>query len=374
MSDIIINGYVDLPFEPVKEVFDNNFKQFDELGSAFSVKHNGQTVVDLKAGPIAIESEVNWSDQTLVNVWSSTKGIVAICYCILVSRGLISYKDKVCKYWPEFGVNNKSDITIADLLSHKAGLAALHEGASIQDLLSIKAIDELANATPLWAPSKTSGYHILTYGTLVTELFRRIEGRSLKKFIEQEFYEDRCWDIHIGLPSEREIDAAEISVSHTLDLSIRNNASELQHRVFTSPTLNPLDANLQEWKSADLPSANGFSNAKAIADIYAALINSSDTLVSKEALSQAIEAQFEGHDIIMASFSRWACGFVLNADGVFGPNPNSFGHSGLGGSLGFADPDNQIAISYTPNRMGYKPRSDPRAIALIDMAYSCLAI
>ena len=134
-----------------------------------------------------------------------------------------------------------------------------------------------------------------------------------------------------------------------------------------------MDANLQEWKSADLPSANGFSNAKAIADIYAALINSSDTLVSKEALSQAIEAQFEGDDIIMASFSRWACGFVLNTDGVFGPNPNSFGHSGLGGSLGFADPDNQIAISYTPNRMGYKPRSDPRAIALIDMAYSCLA-
>ena len=306
-------------------------------------------------------------------MWSSTKGIVAICFCILVSRGLISYKDKVCKYWPEFGVNNKSDITIADLLSHKAGLAALHEGATIHDLLSIKAVDELANATPLWSPSKTSGYHILTYGTLVTELFRRIEGRSLKKFIEQEFYKNRGWDIHIGLPSERAIDAAEISVSHTLDLSIRNNASELQHRVFTSPTLNPLDANLQEWKSADLPSANGFSNAKAIADIYAALINSSDTLVSKEALSQAIEAQFEGNDIIMASFSRWACGFVLNTDGVFGPNPNSFGHSGLGGSLGFADPDNQIAISYTPNRMGYKPRSDPRAIALIDMAYSCLA-
>ena len=87
MSNIIINGYVDLSFEPVKEVFDNNFKQFDELGSAFSVKHNGQTVVDLKAGPIAIESEVNWSDQTLVNVWSSTKGIVAICYCILVVVG-----------------------------------------------------------------------------------------------------------------------------------------------------------------------------------------------------------------------------------------------------------------------------------------------
>jgi len=174
------------------------------------------------------------------------------------------------------------------------------------------------------------------------------------------------------LPSDRVNDVAEISVSETLDLSVRDNASKLQQRVFTSPVLNPLDANLQEWKDADLPSANGFSNAKAIAEIYAAFIDPSEKLVRKESLNQAIQPQFEGIDLIMASFSRWACGFVLNNDGVFGPNPNSFGHSGLGGSLAFADPDNRIVISYTPNRMGYKPRSDPRALALIDIVYSCL--
>ena len=372
MSEKTIHDINDSSLKQIKKVFDDNFNKFDELGSSFCVNYNGQTIVDLKAGYIDVGSEVKWSDKTLVNVWSTTKGIVAICFCILVSRGLISYHDKVSKYWPEFSVNNKSKITIADLLSHKAGLAALHDGASIQDLLSANAIDELANAIPLWTPSETSGYHVLTFGTLVTELFRRIDGRSLKEFIKQEFYLDRNWDMHIGLPSDRAVDAAEISVSETLDLSIRDNTSELQQRVFTSPVLNPLDANLQEWKDADLPSANGFSNAKAIAEIYAAFIDPSEKLVRKEALNQAIQPQFEGIDLIMASFSRWACGFVLNNDGVFGPNPNSFGHSGLGGSLAFADPDNRIVISYTPNRMGYKPRSDPRALALIDIVYSCL--
>ncbi|MDA9322407.1 beta-lactamase family protein, partial [Gammaproteobacteria bacterium] len=279
MSKKTIHHINDSSLKQIKKVFDDNFNKFDELGSAFCVNYNGQTIVDLKAGFINIDSEIKWSDKTLVNVWSTTKGIVAICFCILVSRGQITYNDKVSKYWPEFGVNNKSEITIADLLSHKAGLAALHDGASIQDLLSVKSTDELTNAMPLWTPSQTSGYHVLTFGTLVTELFRRIDGRSLKDFIKQEFYLDRNWDIHIGLPGDRVIDVAEISVSETLDLSVRDNASKLQQRVFTSPVLNPLDANLQEWKDADLPSANGFSNAKAIAEIYAAFIDPSEKLV-----------------------------------------------------------------------------------------------
>ena len=217
--------------DSVKEVFYANFKNFDELGSAFCLMQDGQVLLDLKAGPVAVRSEKTWSDQTLVNIWSTTKGIVATCYCVLVSRGLISYQDNVSTYWPEFGVNNKAEITIGDLLSHKAGLAALHDGATCRELLSASAVDSLAKASPLWNPSQTSGYHILTFGPLVTELFRRIEGRSIKKYVEQEFLIGRGWDIHIGLPEEREADAAKIAVSETLDLSVRENASELQQRV-----------------------------------------------------------------------------------------------------------------------------------------------
>jgi len=371
MSSGNLNDPSSKSLDSVQEVFYANFKNFDELGSAFCLMRDGQVLLDLKAGPLAVGSEKNWSDQTLVNIWSTTKGIVATCYCVLVSRGLISYEDKVSTYWPEFGVNNKAEITIADLLSHKAGLAALHDGATCRELLSVSAANSLAKASPLWNPSQTSGYHILTYGPLVTELFRRIEGRSIKKYVEQEFSIGRGWDMHIGLPDDREADAAEIAVSETLDLSVRENASELQQRVFTSPVLNPLDANLKEWKDADLPSANGFSNARAVAEMYSALIDPADGLVTKEALNQAVEPQFEGTDLIMQSFSRWGCGFVLNSGGVFGPNPTAFGHSGLGGSLGFADPDSGVVIGYTPNRLGYKPRLDPRALGLIDAVYSC---
>jgi CubicO group peptidase (beta-lactamase class C family) len=207
---------------------------------------------------------------------------------------------------------------------------------------------------------------------LVAELFRRVEGRSLTVFVEEEFVQTRGWDIHIGLPVERDSDAAEVSVSETLDLSIRENASELQHRVFTSPFLEPLDANTVEWKRAELPSANGFSNAGAVAALYAAVIDLDEPLISGSALQQATKARYEGSDLILTVFSRWAAGFALNTHGVYGPNSSSFGHSGMGGSFGFADPISGIAMSYTPNRMGYRLRADLRAQALVDAVYECL--
>ena len=371
MSGTVVNGFVDESFESLRSAYLQTFESFDELGSAFCVKLGGKTVVDLKGGPVAEGSQRAWNNRTLVNVWSTTKGIAAICFAMLVTRGKVSYDDRVSDYWPEFAVNKKYVVTVADLLSHKAGLAALHEGATIQALLDKSAAEQMAKAVPLWPPGHISGYHILTNGALVAELFRRIEGRSLTAFVEEEFFQRRGWDIHIGLPEDRDSDAAEISVSETLDLSIREGASMLQHRVFTSPFLEPLDANTLEWKRAELPSANGFSNAAAIAELYAAVIDPDETLVSASALEQATQTRYEGSDLILTVFSRWAAGFALNTHGVYGPNSVAFGHSGLGGSFGFADPDSGIAMSYTPNRMGYRLRADPRAQALVDAVYKC---
>ncbi len=372
MSDIVFKGFANKAFESVRAVYEQNFERYDELGSSLCVKLHGTTVVDLKAGPVAVGANRTWDDRTLVNIWSTTKGITAICFAMLVSRGLVSYEDPVCHYWPEFAANKKSHVTVADLLSHKAGLAALFDGAPIQALLDPSSADLLANAVPLWPPGHISGYHILTYGALVAELFRRIEGRSLTEFVEQEFLQARGWDIHVGLPEERDNDVAEITVSETLDLSIRENASDLQHRVFTSPFLEPLDANTLAWKRAELPSANGFSNAAAIAELYAAVIDPGEPLLSAKALQQATKTLYEGSDLILTVFSRWAAGFALNTQGVYGPNPGAFGHSGMGGSFGFADPDSGIAMSYTPNRMGYRLRADPRAQALVDAVYACI--
>ena len=372
MSLVTVKGFVEQPFENVRAAYEQNFSSYDEVGSAVCVKLGGQTVVDLYAGQRSRTGPPDWSEQTLVNVWSTTKGIVAICYAMLVSRGLTSYEDLVSDYWPEFAANGKGSVTIAELLSHQAALAALEDGASIHKLYAPDAAAKLAQAIPLWPPGLNSGYHILTYGPLVTELFRRIEGRSLKDFVRDEFFIARDWDFHIGLPESRESDCAETIVSETLDLSVRDNPSELQRRVFTSPFLEPLDANTPEWKRADLPSANGFSNAKTIAEIYANVIDSSEPILSSQALLQATTPQFEGKDLILTSNSRWGCGFVLNVDDLFGQSEKAFGHTGLGGSFGFADPDSGIAMSYTPNCMGYRLRADPRARALIDEVFACL--
>jgi CubicO group peptidase (beta-lactamase class C family) len=372
VSVVTVNGFAEPPFERVRAAYQDNFARYDEVGSALCVKVGGQTVVDLFAGQYARTDSRIWTKKTLVNVWSTTKGIVAICYAMLVSRGLMSYDDPVSAYWPEFAANGKGAVTIAELLSHRAALAALEEGASIHDLYAPQAAATLASANPLWPPGLISGYHILTFGALVTELFRRIEGRSLKAFVRDEWFIARNWDFHIGLPADREDDCAETVVSDTLDLSVRDNPSELQRRVFTSPLLEPLDANTQEWKRADLPSANGFANAKAIAEIYASAIDATEPLLSAQALSAATAVQYEGLDLILTNQSRWGCGFVLNVDGLFGPNERAFGHTGLGGSFGFADPELGLSMSYTPNCMGYRLRGDPRGRVLIDEVFACL--
>lgn len=369
----ISSGIVDEQFSRVREQFEKNYQIFDELGSAVCVIVEGRTVVDLVAGWKNNHRSLAWNSETLVNVWSSTKGVVAICFAMLVDDGLASYDDLVVKHWPEFGANGKESVTIEMLLSHQAGLAAFDGPTTVEELLSGEPIaDRLASQAPMWEPGSASGYHMMTFGNIVSALFRRIEGRSIKQFVEDELVRRRNLNIHIGLPTNLSDNVAEIALSESIDLSFRENPTKLQEAVFTRPKIDPLVCNEQIWKDADLPSANGFATATSLAKLYATLIDKDTPLVSKSTLADATRLLFEGEDLILKIFARWGCAFALNADDVYGPNPKSFGHTGWGGSFAMADPDAGISMSYTPNNMGYKLRNDPRANALIDAVYRCL--
>jgi len=368
-------GHVGDGFAPVRDTFLQNYHAFDERGSAVCVYLDGKPVIDLVGGWKDVNRQSQWTQDTIVNIWSATKGVVAICFAMAVDAKLASYDDLVLKYWPEFAVKGKDQITIKVLLSHQAGLAAFDTPATLEDLLAGEPMaDRLAAQAPLWTPGSASGYHMMTYGNIVSALFRRIEGRSIKQFIQEEFAEKRGLNIHIGLPSRFEEHAAEIALSDSIDLSFRDNVSELQEMVFTRPHIEPLVCNEEIWKDADLPSANGFSNASALAKLYAALIDEDAPLVGADTLAHATRPLFEGEDLILKIHARWGCGFVLNTDdGLYGPNFGAFGHTGWGGSCGFTDPEAGVAMSYTPNNMGYKLRNDPRAKALIDTVYRCLS-
>lgn len=332
--------------------------------------HDGTPVVDIWGGWVDEDCSVAWSRETIVNIWSVTKGVTAICFAMAIDKGLASYDDPVARYWPEFAANEKAGITIADLLSHQGGLAAFDWPADIDDLLSgDAAADRLARQKPMWSPGTASGYHLVSIGLLATALFRRIEGRSIRRFVAEELGKRRGFDIQIGLTRSDRARASSVYVSPSMDLSRRDDPSPLQTAVFTRPPLDALIANEPSWFAADLPSANGFSNARALAALYANVIAPLRPLVGPDTLEEAILSRSEGDDLVLNVFARWAAGFVLNADGLYGPNPRAFGHTGWGGAFAFADPEARLTVSYTPNKMGYRLRDDPRANALIEAIY-----
>jgi len=183
-----IHGFCSPKFDRVQEVFVENFREHGELGADFALIVGGDVVVDMWAGHRDVARQQPWERNTITNVWSTTKGVMAACFAILVDRGLMSYDDEVRQYWPEFAEAGKSKVTIGMLLAHQAGLSGFTTPATIDDLLSGEvAAQRLAAQAPIWEPGTTAGYHGMTLGILATALFSRIEGRSIKQFVAEEF-------------------------------------------------------------------------------------------------------------------------------------------------------------------------------------------
>lgn len=365
-----ITGVCAPRFAAVRDAFAANFEERGDVGAAVAIMLDGELVVDLAGGWRDAGRTQPWRPDTLVNVWSSTKGVAAACFAMLVDRGQLSYDDAVATFWPEFAAEGKGAITIAQLLSHQAGLCGFTTPATVADLLAGRpSAARLAGQAPLWTPGTASGYHAITGGILATELFERIEGRSLRRFVADEIRGRLGLDISIGLDEADEGRRAEVIAPPEMGSAQIGALTPPQIAALGNPSLDPLLPNDPAWRRADLPSANGHANARALAGLYSALI-SGDRLVSPGTLAKATAPRIEGTDLVLSVPASWGAGFLLNADGIYGPGPGAFGHSGWGGSFAFADPDIGMAMSYTMNRMGTLLRDDPRDVALIGAAYS----
>lgn len=368
-----VSGHVESRFEPVQQAFLENFTERGDVGASFALIVDDVLVVDLVGGWTDADHGKPWDVDTVVNVWSATKGVLATCFAMLVDAGKISYEDPVSKFWLEFAAADKGEVSIADLLSHQAGLSGFTEPATVADILSGSAgAARLAAQRPLWSLGDGSGYHAITIGILATELFRRIEGRSLKEFVAAELRSGRGLDISIGLDPSEDARRAQLIAPPDMDSAQIGSLTPVQIAALGNPLLNPLLPNTPEWRRADLPSANGHTNARALARLYAALISADHPLISKTTLARATALRVEGVDKVLDLDTRWGAGFLLNSDGIYGPNAAAFGHSGWGGAFAFADPLAGIAMSYTMNRMGTQLRDDPRDVALISAVYSVL--
>lgn len=266
------------------------------------------------------------------------------------------------------------------LLSHQSGLCGFRDPSSIEDYYDVEsAAARLAVAEPFWPPGSQSGYHAISIGALASELLNRAEGRYVREFVADELKDGLGLDIFVGLPPEQSGRCAQLIAPLDLDTAATARSPELteaQIATLANPPMDAMVGNTRAWRASDIPSANGHATARALAALYASLVNhgssSSARIASQQAIRLATRPQCDGVDVILGIEARWGCGFLLNSTALYGPNPNAFGHSGWGGSFAFADPDAGIGVAYTMNRMGTDLVGDPRNEALIDAIYAAL--
>lgn len=372
--DIEVHGRCDDRYASVRETFAANFASHGEVGAGFAVVSRGQLVVNLWAGHADLAKTRPWTNETVTNVWSTSKGVAAICFAMIVDRGQASYEDPVCRFWPEFAVSGKDKITIAQLLSHQGGLCGFAKPVTIRDIADQEKAERLIAAqAPFWQPGTACGYHAVTYGTLTNALFRRIEGRTLADFLEEELSVPLGLNLSFGLPEEHAGRASELIAPPDLkSTSANSETSVAQQAALANPILDPMDANLAFWRASPMPSVNAFATAESLARLYSALVVSGDfeghRLISSKTIAEATQLRIDSQDLVLGMKAKWAAGFLLNVHQLYGDNPSAFGHSGWGGSLAFADPSRELAVSYVMNRMGQNLIGDPRGMALIDAA------
>lgn len=338
-----------------------------EVGAALSVYWRGECVVDLWGGHRDKDRNQPWQQQTLVNTYSITKGVVAFAIARLVADGHLGYQHKVSKYWPEFSQNGKSDITVAQLLSHQAGLCGLGTRLEVTDLYDWQKITHLLAAqSPLWIPGSAAGYHAVTWGFLAGELIRRVTGELPGQYIDRALAEPMDLNFYLGVPDERLDQCAElIGPNHIPADKLPapqkkpGNDQVAPSPLFELAQLNPIispykHASSTAWRRAQIPASNGHSDARSLAKLYGI------AAMNPSSLESALKVAVTTEDLVMGHvIKRSEGGFILAYDGNYGPFGQGFGHAGAGGSMAFGDPSRKLGFAYVMNQLqpeGYKPR------------------
>ncbi|MEH6910531.1 MAG: serine hydrolase domain-containing protein [Oceanicoccus sp.] len=381
--NVEIHGNVAPGFEKVHDAFAANWNGI-EVGACLSVVHQGETIIDLWAGFQDQAYTKEWQQDTLVNVYSTTKGLASIAIAHLADKGLLNYEAPMVDYWPEFGAEGKEELTVAQVLSHLGGLCGVSEKLSVSDLYNWQKMTKLLAAQkPLWDLGSDAGYHAVTWGYLPGELFLRITGKSMGQYFHDEIAGPLNADCFIGLPESELYRVAELVGPNRA--RIQPPAPEsipsvppLYVPAMLNPSIRPYkDASSNEWRMAEVAAANGQANARGIATVYGIMANGGEmngiNFISSAGIANGCKLEKEdGIDLVTGGPMRRARGFMLGIDGAYGPNDKAFGHAGAGGSLGFADPDKNIAFGYAMNQMQSDPNATPRSRLLVDALYQCL--
>ena len=378
----MVQGNYKPEFQKIYDIFNDQINSDYELGAGISIEYKGELIVDLFGGFKSESKTTKWTKDTLVNVWSVTKAVTGICILKLISDEKLDVNKLVSDYWPEYGCNGKEDTRVIDLLTHRAGMFGFQNGYPQSnwndwDLY----IDALQNQMPFREPGTTQGYHAVTFGWLIGELIRKIDGRSVGKYFEDEFAKPLNLDFHIGLKEENLNRCADVTykkldsiqppigfIKYVPNFILNGSLKSFKNSItsndfskaFNSENFDKNNPNSVDWRTAEVPSANGHGTARSLSKLFGTLSNlieDNESIIDKDVLKTAIEAHSSGPDTVLfgANLNFGYCFMVeqsFNQNINFAPilNTQCYGHAGIGGSVAFGDLKNKIGYSFVCNR------------------------
>ncbi|WP_140984048.1 serine hydrolase domain-containing protein [Asticcacaulis tiandongensis] len=376
-----IQGYAPDRFSAVKDRFAQNFIEgpdgLTEVGARFTVVQDGEVILDVWGGQTSRKADAApFTDKTLTPIFSSTKAITALMIARLVDQGRLDYNAPVSGIWPEFSQAGKDAITLGQLISHQGGLSGFSPPIDPTTWFDVDAtLDALCAQAPLWTPGEGSGYHPITVGYLMGEIFRRADGRSLGTALREDIAQPFGLDLMIGTPDSEAHRIAEMQ-KPTAAPNL-GTIDAIKKAAFFDKGSSPAGKGNEDWRRMEIPSTNGHATAEALAK-YMNIIATGGVIggtrvISEATLTEASRERTYGPDKVLPFTLSWAAGFLRNRGiDIYGPNENAVGHSGWGGSCLFADPERKLSAAYVMTRQSPYLIGDPRPVGLIEALYAGL--
>ncbi len=376
-----ISGRCDSRFAEVRSILHANIESGADVGASVAVMIDDEYVADLWGGWVDPEHTAPWTEDTIVNVWSTTKTVTALAALMLVDRGLVDVDAPVASYWPEFGTNGKETVALRHLLSHTSGVSGWDQPVQLADIYDpVASSARLAAQAPWWEPGTASGYHLVSYGHPIGEIIRRVDGRGLKQFVAEEIAGPLNADFQIGArPADADRIANVIPPTHVDFAGAEIDPDGPAIKTALGPLMPPPAANSPGWRAAEIGGANGHGNARAVAKIQHAVANGGAVdgvrLLSPATIEIIFREQADGIDLVLGLPLRWGVGYAL-------PQPDTFPYipdgaicfwGGWGGSMVIVDTERHLTFAYMMNRMESRIIGCPRSEALIAATYRALA-
>jgi CubicO group peptidase (beta-lactamase class C family) len=372
-----VHGSCDERFAGVRDALAQQLDG-DELGASVAVDLDGETVVDVWGGFRDAERTTPWTQDTIVNVWSTTKCVLNLAALMLVERGDLDIHAPVGNYWPEFSAKGKKDVEVRHLMSHTSGVSGWEQPFSVRDMYDwATACERLAQQRPWWEPGTAAGYHAATQGFLVGELVRRITNKTFATFVADEIAGPLGADFQVGA-RDRDVDriAPLVAPPRTEPAGDPDPAS-IAVRTFTAPVMSVKATTTPEWRAADLGALNGHSNARGVLDVLRILSLGGEAggvrLLSEKTIDLVFDQQADGEDLVLEAPFRWGIGYCLGSPVVpYVPAGRTFYWGGWGGSMAVMDLDRRLTITYAMNAMAPGILGSARSEAYIRAVYDAL--